>query len=373
MFKDVTQADPDDLEDLYENAPVGYFSLSPEGLIVKVNQAFSDLMGISKDELLGRRLRDLLTAGSAIFYETHFAPLLRMQGSFNEVALDLKAADGSKLPLLANARERRSQDGLLIVTRVAVFAAAQRRRYERELVNAQAEAETNLATERHTSELREQFIAVLGHDLRNPLAAISGAVALMLRDDPDVKATRLLRHVQSSVARMAGLIDNVLDFARGKLGGGLGIVREDGQTLSPIIDQVVQEIRSAEPNRVITIHIAADEPMSLDRARIEQLFSNLLSNAVTHGDPIAPIQVYAKVEGGSLQLSVANGGDPIPAEAMASLFEPFHRGTVRPSRQGLGLGLFIADQIARAHGGRIEVTSDVTTTRFAFVIPATKA
>ena len=131
----------EDLEDLYENAPCGYFSLSPDGLIVKVNQTFCEWTGFSKDQLLGRRLRDLLNVGGRIFYETHFAPLLRMQGFFNEVALDVMTAAGDRLPVLANAKERRAANGDLLFTRVTIFLAAERRRYERGLVDARAAAD----------------------------------------------------------------------------------------------------------------------------------------------------------------------------------------------------------------------------------------
>ena len=171
----------EDLEDLYENAPCGYLSLGPDGRIVKSNLTLSGWTGFSREELLGKRLRDLLNVAGAIFYETHFAPLLRMQGFFNEVALDLVTADGRKLAVLANALERRDEDGNLLFTRLTIFQATERRRYERELVEARLEAERGLAAERTASELREQFVAVLGHDLRNPLAGIDAGIGMLQR------------------------------------------------------------------------------------------------------------------------------------------------------------------------------------------------
>lgn len=366
----------EDLDDLYENAPCGYFSLGPDGLIVKVNQTFCDWTGFSKDQLIGRRLRDLLNVGGRIFYETHFAPLLRMQGFFNEVALDVTTAAGDKLPVLANARERRASNEDLLFTRVTIFLAAERRRYERGLVDARAAADaTNREltdrwlAEKEQGELREQFIAVLGHDLRNPLAAIDAGVNMLLRDQPSVKAAQILRLVQNSTLRMSGIINNVLDLARGKLGGGLGVSLDKDQPITSTLEQVVAEFRAIFPERVISTAIKPDLKAAADLPRISQLLSNLLGNAIMHGDPAQPIRVDAGIADGHLEVSVANGGVPIPAATMPHLFQPFYRGKVRPDQEGLGLGLFIASEIAKAHGGRIDVTSDLVATRFTFVMP----
>lgn len=126
--------DIEDLEDLFENAPCGYISAEPVGRIIKANQTFIAWMGYKRDQLVGRRFQDLLSIAGKIYYETHFAPLLRMQGFFNEVALDLVCADGSRLPVLVNAVERRDGDGGVRFIRVTVFNASDRRRYEQELL-----------------------------------------------------------------------------------------------------------------------------------------------------------------------------------------------------------------------------------------------
>ena len=120
----------EDLEDLYENAPCGYISIGSDGRIVKSNLTLSAWIGFPREELLGKRIRDILTTPSAIFYETHFAPLLRMQGFFDEVALDLVTAEGKKLAVLANAAERRDDKGNLLSTRLTILRATERRRYE---------------------------------------------------------------------------------------------------------------------------------------------------------------------------------------------------------------------------------------------------
>ncbi len=382
-------ADPpvEDLEDLYERAPCGYLSIQPDGRIFKANTTIAAWLGFGPGDLIGRRLHDLLTVAGRIFYETHFAPLLRLQGFFNEVALELVAREGTSLPVLVNATERRDPEGRHLWTRVTVFNATERRRYERELLASRSAAEAarkeietlhnaaqaHLVDERATAALREEFIAVLGHDLRNPLTAIDSGMHLLLRTPLNDKAISVVGLVQNSVVRMAGLIDNVMDFARGRLGGGLTLERNADEPLEPVLRQVVEELRAGNPGRVIEATFHMDEPVDCDRRRVGQLASNLLGNALTHGDPAGAVTWTATTENGWFVLSVANGGDPIPSNLLPRIFEPFSRGQLRPGMQGLGLGLYISRTIATAHGGTLVVTSTPAETRFTFKMSVASA
>ena len=366
----------EDLEDLYENAPCGYLSLDPGGRIFKVNKTLCSWVGYAPEHLIGKRLGDLLNIAGRMFYETHIAPLLRMQGFFNEVALDLVSQSGERLPVIANAAERRAADGSVISTRLTLLKAAERRRYEQGLLNArdqsrssEAAAKANLEDERETSQLREQFIAVLGHDLRNPLASISAGARILQRHTKGETETRVLQMMQATVMRMSGLIDNVLDFARGRLGGGITLSRDANRPLEPVLQQVVDELRTTMPDRVIESDFRIEAPVNCDRSRIGQMVSNLLGNALTHGSADTPVRVGASTDHGMFELWVANAGEPIPDAAMAHLFLPFFRGQVRASLQGLGLGLHIASEIARAHDGTLTATSTAEETRFTFRMP----
>ena len=220
-----------------------------------------------------------------------------------------------------------------------------------------------------TAELREQFIAVLGHDLRNPLASIDGGARLLLKTPLDDKARTLVGLVQNSVLRMAGLIDNVMDFARGRLGGGFAVERHPDPHLAKTLEQVVAELRTAQPDRRIDSDIVLMEVVSVDGRKLAQLFSNLLSNALTHGSGQAPVSGRARTEDGGFELSVANAGEAIPAATLSRLFHPFTRAATRPMQEGLGLGLYIASEIAKAHGGTLTVHSDAVETRFTFRMP----
>jgi phosphoserine phosphatase RsbU/P len=161
----------------------------------------------------------------------------------------------------------------------------------------------------------------------------------------------------------------VLDFARGRLGGGLTLTRTAGQLLQPVLEQVVAELRIVAPDRELVTEFSITEPVDCDPVRIAQLASNLMANAVTHGAPGLPIEVEARTAAGRFTLSVANGGIPIPSATRKLLFQPFFRGAVRRSQQGLGLGLFIVNEIAKAHGGTMDVDSTDEETRFTFSMP----
>jgi signal transduction histidine kinase len=229
--------------------------------------------------------------------------------------------------------------------------------------------EETLLDERKVSALREQFIAVLGHDLRNPLAAIDSGMRLLLRTPLNDKATAIVGMVQGSVSRMAGLIDNVMDFARGRLGGGLTLDRKTSDQLEPLLRQVVSELQTGAADRVIETEFALTSPVNCDHRRIGQLASNLLGNALSYGTLDKPIRFKAATADGWFEISVANLGVPIAPAMLDNIFQPFSRGASQPNMQGLGLGLYISDEIARAHGGRIDVVSTAMETRFTFKMP----
>jgi len=231
-------------------------------------------------------------------------------------------------------------------------------------------SEINLMEEQKTSEVREQFIAILGHDLRNPVGAIRNSAQLLLRMPLDDRALRLANIIQDSSYRITGLIDNVLDFARGRLGEGITLNRNANAPLEASLNQVVTELRAIWPGRGIDIEMKLDEPVNCDASRIAQLFSNLLGNALTYGAADHPVRVKVFSENGGLRLLVANCGEKIPSAKIARLFQPFSRGAEGQNKDGLGLGLYIASEIARAHDGTLEVVSTDDETCFTLTIKA---
>lgn len=231
-----------------------------------------------------------------------------------------------------------------------------------------AVSEADLSSERKTADLREQFIAVLGHDLRNPLASIAAVARRLRKAALSEEEFGYLDLMQNSVRRMAGLIDNVLDFARGRLGDGLTLTRA-AQDLAPVLRQVVGELQAHAPGRQIDLLLDLKLPVDCDPARIGQLLSNLLGNALAYGDPARPITVSAQTGLQQFELSVTNHGAPIPPVILDKLFLPFSRGAGQDKQEGLGLGLYIASEIARAHGGMLSATSTTDETCFVFRMP----
>jgi signal transduction histidine kinase len=166
------------------------------------------------------------------------------------------------------------------------------------------------------------------------------------------------------------LIDDVLDFARGRLGGGIGLELTDVENVNVGLATVVQEMEDAQPECEIISHISVNRAVRCDLGRLQQVASNLLANAFTHGLPHSPIEISASADENDLVLEVWNAGEPIPAESLAKIFEPFWRHSVSASRNGLGLGLHICSQIVRAHAGRISVKSTRESgTRFTVHLP----
>jgi phosphoserine phosphatase RsbU/P len=157
-----------DLEDLFETALCGYLSTDKDGRITRANQTFASWIGFAADTLVGKRFSDLLPIGGKIFSETHFAPMLRIQGSFNEVALEIVDAAGRKIPVLVNAVERRDSEGRPLFIRFIIFIAAERRSYERAILEARDVAQAAVEAEREILSSLSVIARFAGEELGQP-------------------------------------------------------------------------------------------------------------------------------------------------------------------------------------------------------------
>jgi hypothetical protein len=232
--------------------------------------------------------------------------------------------------------------------------------------------EAALLDEKQTAELREQFIAVLGHDMRTPLSSIVAGIQALQRIPLTTQAAKVVERMQRSGDRMARLIENILDFARGRLGGGIPVVRHPEPQLAHVLVHVIAELTAIHPDRKVDAKIDIVKPVSCDAGRIAQLLANLLSNALIHGADDQPVSVVARHEDNMFILKVTNAGEPIPKEIRQRLFHPFSRGSGQKHQEGLGLGLYIAYQIAAAHNGTLSVDSTPASTTFTLSMPAGK-
>ena len=217
--------------------------------------------------------------------------------------------------------------------------------------------QTQLRDAQAANELREQFIAILGHELRNPLQAVYSAGALLEKKVTDPALKGVAARIRVSVRRMTSLINDVLDFARARHGEAMGVRIVEVEDIDAGLNAVVREFQDGQPDRQILANISVTRRVRCDLGRVQQVASNLIGNALKHGAPEGLVKVTAQAEDSDLVLNVWNGGEPIPPENIDKICEPFWRESLSGNREGLGLGLYICSQIVRAHGGTLSVTS----------------
>ncbi len=219
-----------------------------------------------------------------------------------------------------------------------------------------------------TLRFHETFVAAIGHDLRNPLNAIVMAAKLLAGSNhSDVATRRVVTRLLSSSERMSSMIDQLFDLSRSRLGGGIPLDPRPGD-LVPALEGVVEE-QSSTTSSPIELSCEGDATGSWDVQRLMQAVSNLLNNAARHGEAGAPIRVTLAGDEDGVTLEVHNRGS-IPEETAEHLFEPFVSRPTKTTKQGLGLGLYIVDQIVRGHGGRVDVRSSAEEgTTFSIRVP----
>lgn len=230
---------------------------------------------------------------------------------------------------------------------------------------------------RYSSTVRQGqdlFLGILGHDLRNPLGAITISAQFLLQNALlDSRLIKPVAIIHNSGIQMSDLIDDLLDFTRTRLGQGMPISPRQVD-LADIVRQVVLEACAFHPERAISFDAMGELSGHWDSARIGQVFSNLIGNAIKHGSGSVPIDVVLSGQGDVVLATVHNGGNPIPEEEIPKIFEPLHR-SLSPSTgnrrdYSLGLGLYIAREIIQAHGGTVTVASSMETgTTFTIRLP----
>ena len=237
-------------------------------------------------------------------------------------------------------------------------------------VIARGAAQQALVVEARDAQLRETFTGVLGHDLRNPLSAIlMGAKLLLRRSDVTPEQRPVLERIVSSGERASRMVSQLLDLTRVRVGTGIEL-RRTRVELPALLRDVAGELEGVH-KRAVAVDVAPDLWTDCDPDRLAQVVSNLLGNALTHGAPDAPVRVEADRTDGSVRIAVVNGGGPIPPDVARSLFDPFVRGTEggRQRSEGLGLGLYISDQIVRAHGGSLVLQQPDGEIAFVITLP----
>lgn len=365
-----------DLKTLFEEAPCGLVVTKEDGTILRSNKMFCNSIGFDVQTIIGRRFQDLLTMGGRIFHQTHWVPLMQMQGSVAEVKLDLVHQDKHIVTMLLNGVRREHANGAFY--EMALFGTKDRDKYERELLNARkiaedllrektaaetalqlAQAELNIAYEKsqRRASFAEQMVAIVSHDLKNPLTAIKMASEILARGDRTARETKMIGHISQSADRAERMIADLLDLALARVGRGI-MINPSTVDLHTFVGRSVDELRMAFPEATL-LHLSIGTGSAyLDADRMQQVIGNLVANSVAYGDLNQPIAITSHVEQEHSVVSVHNLGPVISEPLMANLFEPMIRGTETDNdARSVGLGLFIVKEIAKAHGGEVTVSS----------------
>ena len=348
------------MEELYEDAPCGYLSALPDGALVKVNRTFLIWTGYRREDLVGRRrFVDLLAPGGRIYHETHYAPLLRMQGEVREIALDLLCADGRRLPVLINSVLKADDNGVPRLVRTTVFNATHRKEYECELLRERQRAEQE-------SKAKGDFISMVSHEIRTPLNAILGVAHLMGATELSPHQQKLVRILRSSSEGLLHLINEILDLS--KIQSGKLALEERALDLRQVVEGVVssQRVKAEEKGLALEVHVDDRLPAHLlgDPVKIGQVLMNLAGNAVkftAKGWVRLDLRVLERTpEAVSVELRVADTGIGIEEDRLPLIFEDFTQASYEIGMKygGTGLGLSISRKLVELHGSRLEVESE---------------
>ncbi len=314
---------------------------------------YNPMYGLRAEDLIGKVSTGVIRSDEAAYFEARKRAVIETGApSRDEFRLTL---DGVTHHSIVHMEPRRGPSGDVIGITGAATDVTEQKQVQEALADALA--------------FRDRMLGILGHDLRNPVAAVRTAATLLLRREGlDDDTRELAAAIDWSGKRMLEMIESLLDFSETRFKGALPM-SPIATDLHEVTRAVVEEILAANPGRQIDLAVDGDGRGRWDPARMAQVVSNLVGNAIVYGAPGEPVRVSLDGDADLLRLKVWNAGAPIPPELFPVLFEPFRRGAPSHAR-GLGLGLYIVKQIVTAHGGDIDVYSTAENgTRFAVRVP----
>ena len=344
------------------------FMLDADGRVTSWNIGAERIKGYRAEEIIGQHFSRFYPPEEVAKCKTELEVAAR-DGRFEDEGWRVRK-DGARFWANVVISRMLDRNGRLIGFAKVTRDLSQRRLLEDERV-ARESLERVLAEQKKTEELREQLIAIVGHDLRSPLSSITTGAAVMLKRGMLMPAdAKVAARIARSGDRMTNIISQLLDFTRARLGGGI-LIDPKPIDLAEICAEVIDEIESAHPDRTVLFAAGGDTRGVWDRARLAQVVSNLIGNAVKYGKRDAAIGVQLDNEDDAVTLCVHNEGPAIAADLLPSIFEPFRRQQNAMARgEGLGLGLYICREMIRAHGGEISVqSSDKAGTTFTVRLP----
>jgi len=359
-----------DFRELYEHAPCGYLLTQEDGLILNVNETFLVWTGYERKELTQKlRFQDLLSVPGKIYYETHFAPLLKMQGSVSEIAFDLRCESRSLLPVLVTSVQRHAEGDEPKQYRTTIFDATARRHYEQELLQQKRKLE-------RLNDEKNELLGMAAHELRTPLGVIATYSEFLEEEAGPLlnqEHSDFISLIRSTSDYMLRLINDILDVSQieaGKL--HLNLQLTDFQLL---VEQTVAINRRLADRKQIRVVFTPDSVLPrllIDQHKMAQVLDNLLINATKFSPANTQVNIKLSHDKNNVILTVADQGKGIPADDLEKIFMPFSHGQAGSTNgeRSTGLGLAIVRRIVEGHGGSVTVTSQLNQgTKFKLLLP----
>lgn len=336
------------MDALLDSAPCGFVSFRDDGTVLEINTTLGELLGYTRFELEGWHVEKILFPGARIFYQTHVFPMLKMHGHVEEIYLTLRTKDSRDLPVLMNGI-RRERGGVMITDSVFV-RMIQRGQYEDQLLQARRSAEQANAA-------KASFLSMMSHDLRTPLTAIKGHADLLASDVLSEAGDQRFSvdRIRDAVRDLTVMIDDVLSFAQ--VESGRVEMRPVAVNVRDAIARAEWLIRLRFEEMGLTFTFEpCDEVVRADPDRLQQILLNLLTNAIKFTPRGGSITVSSTRERDRVSIQIRDTGIGIAADQLQRVFEPFVQLDPQTVDRGVGLGLAISRDLARAMNG--ELTAD---------------
>lgn len=343
------------MDKLLENAPCGFLTAKDDGEIKHVNKTMLDMLGYENSQnLIGGHIENIFSVGGRIFYQTHVFPLLKLHGKAEEIYLDLRSKQDDSIPVLLNA-DRRSVDGFEATNTYVFIPIRQRSKFEDELLLAKKEAES-------ANRSKDEFLSIVSHELRTPLNAILGWIKVLetASNNPEM-LKRGLSVIRNNAKIQTNLIDDILDVSR-MISGKMRLQIYENTDINKVISKAIDSVAPAMIKKKICIakNIKDMPKISADPERLQQVFWNLLNNAVKFTPSGGTIGISAKAKESHIEICVKDTGQGIREDFLPFVFGRFEQNDVSKSRRhgGLGLGLAITKHLVELHGGTIRAESE---------------
>jgi PAS domain S-box-containing protein len=350
-----------DLQSSFEYAACGLVTTEANGTIRRANETFCKWLGFSADELIEKKkIQELFTVGGRFFHHTHWAPLLQLQGSVAEIQIDVVTRDRKTLPMLINVVRQKHGDESF--DQLAFFVATDRKNFERELITTRQKLDEINQQLSIADRRKDEFLATLAHELRNPLAPMRNVLEIMrLKEtsDPFIHWSREM--IERHVSQMTHLVDDLMESAR--ISQGRIELRKQRLDLADLIQNAIESSSALmnQSRHIFTLD-KQEAPIFVDAdsTRIIQIISNLLTNAAKYTPEEGTICLKAYQDGNEAVLSISDSGIGIPPEQLSNIFKMFSQLTpaLERSQGGLGIGLALVHELVKLHGGTIVAHSE---------------